>query len=150
MNIANPGKTWCQSCFLNSKNQSNSKNSGNQNKNQNQNRSSNFNNHNNNDARKNYSVNNNSKMNTDWSVTRVEFSKTDDSSDEPLLWTNEKLMKNARCFFCTKKMNEHSSNEKTCKEQYEYYIDREIRTLLQKKIVPPKRNQRPLCQPMCP
>ena len=79
----------------------------------------------------------------DFTITRVKFLKTDNSSSNPLLWDDEKLKEEKRCFYCSKFLKEHESS-KPCKEKFSNYFSREVRHLLFKNISPPVRNSRPI------
>ena len=78
----------------------------------------------------------------DFTSNRVKFMKTDNSSTNPLLWDDEKLKDEKRCFYCTKHLKEHDPNM-PCKEKFQNYFSKEVRHLLFKNLTPPVRSSKP-------
>jgi len=95
---------------------------------------------------KNNSRNENKKQSNenkiDFTSNRVKFMKTDNSSTNPLLWDDEKLKDEKRCFYCTKHLKEHDPNM-PCKEKFQNYFSKEVRHLLFKNLTPPVRSSKP-------
>jgi len=129
LNFPTPGKSKCQSCFINKVNNKNNSNS---------------NNNNNNDNKSN----NNKKQEIDFTQNKVKYITINNSSTNPLYWDNTKILDEKRCLYCTELMSKHSTP--TCKENYPNYSAPEIRTLLSKSITPPTRTSMPTGTPQSP
>ena len=155
LNYSTPGKSKCQSCFINKVN-NNLKTSSNSNNNNNNYKSSSNPNNNNNNSKSSFNLNNNSnkihnKMNeekVDFIKNKVKYITINNSSPNPLFWDNSKLLEEKRCLYCTEFIGKHSLP--VCKEKYLNYSPPEIRTLFSKSIIPLSRTQWPTGSPQSP
>jgi hypothetical protein len=69
--------------------------------------------------------------------------KATDGGSNMWLWRNDELRKAGRCFYCTKRMEDHQSKDfKECSAKYPNYSSAEVRKLLNEgKVVPPREKR---------
>ena len=126
VNVATPTKKYCNSCYLNIKNNNQTKSSEKQDQNQ----------------------SNSGKI--EFSKTSVKFIDCDNSSENSLLWNHEKLKEQNKCFYCANSLQSHDKSKPPCKDIFKNYKAQEVRHLLFKKIDPPVRDSIPTGPPKSP